>query len=254
MSHQSPESGRTGVRPCRTLRADAERNRSRLVEAAQAVFAESGLDAPLEDIAERAGVGIATLYRRFPSREELIAATYEAKMTEYAKAAEEALDAPDAWTGFTGCIERICAMQAENRGFTNAVTMGLPSSEEMKALKDRTKGAIDAVVHRAQEEGVLREDFVAEDITLLLLANAGVLRATRDAAPHAWRRLIAYLLESFQVQGDRSGPLPAPPTAIQMRRAMMAYKAQASRPEQVEPDDCENEDSPVPVPSTGAVI
>jgi hypothetical protein len=171
-------------------------------------------------------------------------------MAEYAKAAEEALDAPDAWSGFSGCVERICAMQAENRGFTHAVTMGLPVSEEMMALRDRTKGAMDAMVHRAQEEGAVREDFVAEDITLLLMANAGVLRATRDAAPHAWRRLVAFLLEAFRAQDDRSGPLPAPPTAIQMRRAMMANRTQASRPEQIAPADCENEDSPVP----GAVI
>src|ERR1700738_3794268 len=130
MSHQSPESGRAGVRPCRTLRADAERNRSRLVEAAHAVFAESGLSAPLEDIAERAGVGIATLYRRFPTRDDLIAATYEAKLAAFAEAVEEALKASDAWSGFTACMERMCAMQAENRGFAKVITMMLPLSAE----------------------------------------------------------------------------------------------------------------------------
>src|SRR5689334_23961309 len=84
----------------RALRADARRNRQRIVEGACAVFRERGLDVPLEEIADRAGVGIATLYRRFPTREELIAAVFEAQLLEVATAAEEALESADAWTGF----------------------------------------------------------------------------------------------------------------------------------------------------------
>jgi AcrR family transcriptional regulator len=227
MTSLPQESDRTGASPLRALRADAERNRTRLVEAARAVFADSGLNAPLEDIAERAGVGIATLYRRFPTREELIAATYEVTMAGFAKVVEESLQAPDAWTGFSDCIERMCAMQAENRGFTNVVTMALPISTEAMALRDRAKRDLAALVQRAQEAGVLREDFVAEDIQLLLMANAGILRATRDGAPHAWRRHVAYLLEAYDARGDRSRPLPAAPTAMQMQRAMTAFRAQA---------------------------
>jgi AcrR family transcriptional regulator len=232
MDPQPQEAGRTGGSALRTLRADAERNRRRVVEAAGAIFAESGLNAPLEDIAERAGVGIATLYRRFPTREELIAATYEAKMAEYAEAVEEALKVPDAWAGFSRCVERMCAMQAENRGFTSVLTMTLPISAEARALRDRAKHGLNALVQRAQEEGSLRDDFVTEDIPLVLMANAGVLRATRDAAPHAWRRLVAYLLEAFHARGDRSRPLPAAPTPIQIRRAMATQRAQ---PEQIDP-------------------
>jgi len=201
------------------------RNRRRLVEAAQEIFSESGLGAPLEDIAERAGVGIATLYRRFPTREELIAATYEAKMADFANTVEEALQAPDAWIGFSDCVERLCAMQAENRGFSNVVSMALPTSTEAEALRRRMKRDLAILVHRAQEEGVLRDDFVPEDIPLLLMANAGILRITRDGAPHAWRRLVAYLLEAFHAKGDRATPLPAAPTPMQMRRVMMAHEA-----------------------------
>src|SRR5829696_6933448 len=95
-----------------SLRADAERNRRRIVAAAQAVFAESGLDAPLEAIAQRAGVGIATLYRRFPTREDLVAASFAPKMAEYTAAIEEALQAADAWEGLCGFAARACAMQA----------------------------------------------------------------------------------------------------------------------------------------------
>jgi AcrR family transcriptional regulator len=85
----------------RPLRADAARNRDRIVEAAVADFAEHGLEVPLEDVAQHAGVGIATLYRRFPSRDDLVAACFERRVAEYAQAAEDALGAPGARRGLT---------------------------------------------------------------------------------------------------------------------------------------------------------
>src|SRR5919108_6174329 len=97
------------------MRADAARNRQRIVQAAQLAFAERGLDVPLEEIARRAGVGIATLYRRFPTRDALIAASFAPLMAAYAEAVDEALQAPDAWTGFARFLERVCAMQAADR-------------------------------------------------------------------------------------------------------------------------------------------
>src|SRR5215204_2921419 len=100
----------------RSLRADAERNRQRIIEAARQIFAERGLDAPLDAIAQRAGVGQATLYRRFPRREDLIAACFAPKLAEYATALEDALAASDAWTGFCGFLEHVCAMQAADQG------------------------------------------------------------------------------------------------------------------------------------------
>jgi AcrR family transcriptional regulator len=227
MSAQPGKSGRSGAEPRPTLRSDAERNRRRLVEAARAVFAEAGLSAPLEDIAERAGVGIATLYRRFPTRDDLIAATYEAKLAAFAEAIEEALKAPDAWSGFTACMERMCAMQAENRGFARVITMVLPLSAEAARVRECAEDGLRALVQRAQEDGRLREDFVVEDVPLLLMANAGVLRATWNAAPHAWRRQLAYMLDAFSAHCDRSRPLPAAPTPIQMRHAMRSYEAPA---------------------------
>jgi len=97
------------ISPCRELRADARRNRGRILDAARDAFGERGLDVPLEDIADRAGVGIATLYRRFPTREALVAASFEAKLAAFAEAAEQALDSPDAWAGFAGFVVWACA-------------------------------------------------------------------------------------------------------------------------------------------------
>ncbi len=221
-----PAEGRTeGARPA--LRSDAERNRRRLVEAAQAVFASAGLGAPLEDIADRAGVGIATLYRRFPTREDLIAATYEAMLGLFAETVEAEVDAPDAWSAFTGCLEWMCTMQAENRGFARVMTMNLPLSAEAAKLRERAGQSIRVLVRRAQEAGALREDFVVEDVPLLLMANAGVLNETWSAAPHAWRRQLAYMIDAYAARGDRTRPLPAAPTKIQIRRAMWTCETQA---------------------------
>ena len=113
---------RPATTDARILRRDAARNRERIVLAAQQVFCERGLSAPIEDIADRAGVGIATLYRRFPTRPDLIAAAFEPKMAAYADAVTEALADPIPWHGFCRYVEQICAMQAEDHGFTHAIT------------------------------------------------------------------------------------------------------------------------------------
>ena len=119
----------------RRLRADAERNRAAIVAVARDVFAEQGLEAPLEAIAARAGVGIATLYRRFPTREKLVAAALTEKVAEYAEAAEQALAAADPWDGFAGFVERSCELQAGDRGLSDLLSMTLSADEEVEQLR-----------------------------------------------------------------------------------------------------------------------
>jgi AcrR family transcriptional regulator len=200
------------------LRVDAERNRGRIVEAAQAAFAEHGLDVPLEEVAGGAGVGIATLYRRFPTRDDLIAACFERRLADYARAAEDALEAPDGWTGFCTYVERICAMQAADRGLKDVLTRTFPNATALEA--NRTLGYERSVrlLDRAKAEGTLRADVVPEDLVLLLMANAGVVEGAGEAAPDAWRRFVALMLDGFRAEG--AGPLPPPPSPRQVMRAM----------------------------------
>jgi AcrR family transcriptional regulator len=127
----SADSAGTGHEP-RRLRADAERNRVAILAAAREVFAEHGLEAPLEEIALRAGVGIATLYRRFPDREHLVAAALLDKIAQYAAAAEQVRADPDPWAGFVGFVERICEMQADDRGLGDLLSMTLPASDQVE--------------------------------------------------------------------------------------------------------------------------
>jgi AcrR family transcriptional regulator len=206
----------------RPLRADAERNRARVVDAAREVFAEQGLDASTNEIARRAGVGVATLFRRFPTRDDLVAATFADKMAAYGAAIDAALAEPDPWVGFCGYIERVCRMQADDRGFADVLTMSFPTAREFEADRNRSAQALSELIERAQAAGRLRTDFAHQDVPLILMANAGVVTATRDAAPDAWRRLVGYLLQAFAA--DAAQPLPPPPTHTQLYRALLRLR------------------------------
>ncbi|WCN79084.1 TetR/AcrR family transcriptional regulator [Micromonospora sp. LH3U1] len=211
------------------LRIDAERNRQRILTAAREVFAELGLDVPMEDIAKRAGVGVGTLYRRYPTRANLIAAAFEIKMTAYAEAARHALANPDPWLGFCGYVEQICAMQAGDRGFTTVLTMTFPTAKQFEAERARAFADLTTLVEQAKAAGKLRADFVTEDLPMFLMANAGVLTATADAAPDTWRRLVGYLIQACAAQAAQ--PLPEPPTPRQMYKAMLrATRHQREQP------------------------
>jgi AcrR family transcriptional regulator len=203
----------------RLLRADAERNRQRIIEAARAVFAERGLEAPLDTIAQRAGVGQATLYRRFPHREDLIVACFAPKLAEYADAVEEALRVPDPWAGFCAYVERICGMQAADPGVQDVLTTTFPTAPEVEAQRAHAFALLTELIRRAQAQGSLRGDFVPEDVVLLLLANAGVVRVMRAAAPEAWRRFVGLMIDGLRA--DRAHSLPPPPTPAQTYRAML---------------------------------
>jgi AcrR family transcriptional regulator len=207
----------------RGLRSDAERNRTKIVNAACEAFTEGGLDVPMEHVARRAGVGIATLYRRFPSRPELIAAAFQAKMTSYADAVAQALAEPDPWAGFCAHVERVCAMQAEDHGFTDVLTMTFPTARAFEAARVRAYEGFVELVARAKHAGRLRADFVPEDLIMVLMANAGVVTATGDAAPGTWRRFVAYVLQAFAAECAQ--PLPDPPSPKEIFRAMVRLQS-----------------------------
>jgi len=208
----------------RGLRADAARNRAAIVAVARDVFAEQGLEAPLELIAARAGVGIATLYRRFPTREKLVAAALVEKVAEYAEAARQALAAPDPWDGFAGFVERICELQAGDRGLSDLLSMTLPADEQVEELRRTANDLLVTVIDRAKAAGTLRRDFVGEDLVLLLIATAAVMHVTHADAPEAWRRFVALALDAFSARGSPGLPgttLPEPPSTAQLTQAMI---------------------------------
>jgi AcrR family transcriptional regulator len=205
--------------PCgRARRSDAERNRDRILCAAAAVFGESGVFAPMSEVARRADVGIATLCRNFATREDLITATFAAKMTAYADAIDTALADPDPWHGFCAYVRTVCEMQASDRGFTHVLTMTFPAAAAFEAERARAYRGFVILVRNAKATGRLRADFSPQDLPMFLMANAGVIGGTGAAAPNAWRRLVAYLLQACSTNGPQR--LPAAPPARQMHRAL----------------------------------
>ncbi|WP_250000045.1 TetR/AcrR family transcriptional regulator [Actinoplanes sp. M2I2] len=178
------------------LRADAQRNRVALLAAAREVFGEHGLDASLDEIARRAGVGNATLYRRFPTRRDLIAEVFAGQMTGYVELAENALAEPNPWAAFVTYLTRLFEIQASDRGLSELlVTSGFDDDDRLAELLATAQRGATEVIERAQAAGRLRPDFTRRDISLLMRANAGVLRSSAD--PHAWRRQLSLVLDGL---------------------------------------------------------
>jgi AcrR family transcriptional regulator len=213
--------GPSTQRPATRLRRDAQRNRDAIVAAARQVFCDHGLEAPLEEIARRAGVGIATLYRRFPSRVELLDAVLADNLQAHIAVAEQALATDDPWDGFAFYLEQSCRLQAEDRGLNDVMGMRFPRATAVEAAKTRLFELVGQVVDRAQQSGQLRADLTPEDLAFLNWANTRILPAVRAAgAPEAWRRHLGLLLDGFRA--DRAHPLPQPPLSPhQVHRAML---------------------------------
>ncbi|WP_435226609.1 TetR/AcrR family transcriptional regulator [Streptomyces sp. Tue6028] len=210
-----------GRTPDTGLRADAERNRDRVLAAARHLYATEGLGVSMASVAREAGVGKATLSRRFATREELINAVFADRMDAYANAVTEALADPDPWHGFTGYITAVCAMQAADRGFADVLTMTFPAAKALEKRRADAYNAFTDLITRARATGYLREDFDDRDMPILLMANAGVINATGNAAPDTWRRLVAHMLRSFATPDAPLPPLPSAPAPAALYRAMV---------------------------------
>ncbi|GGV68230.1 hypothetical protein GCM10010277_77430 [Streptomyces longisporoflavus] len=203
-----------------SLRADAQRNRRRILAAARVVFAEHGIDAPMATVARRAGVGVATLYRRFPTRNALVRAAFAHQMETCARALTEALADPDPWQGFKQLLETVCELQREERGFPAAFLAAFPDSrQEHERVRDQAERDFMMLVRRAQAAGALRADFHPSDFAVALLSHCGLVTALPDDRA-ASRRLVAYLLQSFSARAAHAA-LPAP-SALSLRSLPLA--------------------------------
>lgn len=177
------------------------------------MFAEHGLDAPLDDIARRAGTGNATLYRRFPTRADLIAAVFAERMVEELEAVEAAIANPDPWEGFASYITAVGVMQARDRGIADLVTMDVTRAPEIDAVRARAFKGLVRLIARARAAGVLRDDFTTQDVVLLLMANAGLVERAHDISEEASARLVHLMLDGLRASAATEGP-PAPSTSV----------------------------------------
>ncbi|MGH8995931.1 MAG: TetR/AcrR family transcriptional regulator [Acidimicrobiales bacterium] len=187
-------------------RRDAQRNRDALLQAAGNLFAEEGLQAPLEQVARRAGLAIGTLYRHFPTRADLVEALLEAKLRVWLEAANRATKLPDAWAGFVLYLETMCELQAGDRGFADLAAGQVPVAcclDDVNALIYRLGVRI---LRRAQRQGCLRPDVTQDDLVLLIQSLSHVTQATGRSAPHTWRRHLHLTLDAYRPESAR--PLP----------------------------------------------
>jgi AcrR family transcriptional regulator len=193
------------------LRSDARDNRKRILAVARLVFATDGLDVPIREIARRAEVGVATVYRHFPTKEALYAEAFAKQMALCSAVVEEGLAMTDPWLGFCRVIEKLMDVHALDRGFSRAFTSQFPQAAGYLAEdRDRTLRMVLDLVRRAKETGELRADFVLEDIVLALMANEGIRAESPPARLAASRRFAALMIQSFRAV---PGQAPLPPAA-----------------------------------------
>ena len=170
-----PQVGESAVGPVRTPRADARRNRTRLLAAAEALFAAEGVEVPIDNIARRAGVGVGTLYRHFPTKEILFAAVVRDRLERLAVEARTLLAAGDPEEAFFTFFRRLVEAGATKRDLSDAlagagIDMAAQTAEPARELRD----ALAELLVRAQRAGAVRDDIGAADIFALL---AGLLLA-----------------------------------------------------------------------------
>jgi AcrR family transcriptional regulator len=196
-----PESARPSERP---LRRDAERNRQRILDAARVVFAERGLSGSHDDIAREAGVGVGTVYRRFPHKEQLIDALFDERIEEIADVARAAAHHPDPWEALVGFLTRTQELQSQDRGLKEIVLGGARGTERAVAARSLIAPLAAQVLQRAKDAGVVRSDIELTDIPLIQLAIGTIAESSRDDAPDVWRRMMTIVVDGLRAECARS--------------------------------------------------
>lgn len=213
----------------RTLRADAERNRNRILAAAAELFAADGLEASLEGIAAQAGVGIGTVYRRFGDREGLIDALFEERIDAVAALAERALETEDPWEGLELFLRESSALHVADRGLRDAVLSPERGRERAARARERVAPLAARLLERAREDGRLREDLDAFDVPMLQLMLGAVADFTRDVAPGLWQRFLGILLDGMRASRTAPTPLPCEPLDADRYARVMVPRKSAAR-------------------------
>ena len=198
------------IAPLRPLRADAARNRARILDAARTAFAEAGLDVGVEEIARRAGVGKGTLYRRFPTKEALVRAIFEDLLDDLEEVVEDVASEPDPVVAFSRFIDVSARRQATNQGFLDVVAQRLGAAMLTADQRRRYLGAIARPLRRAQEAGGVRADLEPEVVMIFRMLGA-TTRPAPDGTPmdEHWPRYIGLVADALRPAA--ATPLPAEP-------------------------------------------
>ena len=195
------------VTPAASPRRDARRNHERLLSEARRLFAERGIDAPLDELAMRAGVGAGTVYRHFPNRDALLRELYDAGVAELHDLASEILAAETGWRSVELHLERLGAWVAD-QPYLPAVMRRVAEADPSHRPGVEFEQAIVGLVARAQAEGSLRPDVTAVDLSILVDMLGSLGQYGRDYLPF-WRRQLTIVLDGLRARPDLT-PMPVP--------------------------------------------
>lgn len=191
----------------RVLRADARRNREAVIAAAKELFADQGLDAQMPDVAKAAKVGVGTVYRHFPTKEDLIAALATERFERLAEKAREGIEAEDPWEGLCDFIRFAAQLQADDRGLCE-VMGSRPEVMNESAFAVGLDALCDKLVKRAQRSGDLRRDLAWEDIPMIACGLGRITPAEMGPATGRWPRLVEIILDGLRAPGSSKLPKP----------------------------------------------
>ena len=183
----------------RPLRADAQRNQDRIIEAAHAAFAEQGLHVSMEEIARRANVGPATLYRRFPSKQQLLRAIFDARLAELEPAIATAVAAADPWEGLLAGMRAVLDIQARNMAFVEVLAEAGALGELKSELRERVFEPLCELFARAQAAGALRADLDPIELPVLMrMVATTISHDDACASSLSWYRYLALLADALR--------------------------------------------------------
>lgn len=188
----------------RSLRADARRNRERILAAARECFAAEGVDAQMDDVARRAKLGVGTLYRHFPDKAALLAALAAERFAQLAALAAAALEEPDPWESFRSFLWR--SAELASRDLAHCQVM-VAAPEEQSPELEELRAHTSALIERGKLAGVLRADLRPEDVPLIMCALGRVMESTREVDPLGWRRYLTLMLDGMRATAAE--PLPS---------------------------------------------
>ena len=193
----------------RPLRRDAQRNRERILHAAHDVFAARGFAATLDDVAQHAGVGVGTVYRRFPTKEALIEALFADRLEDLVSLAEDALALPSGWDGLTMLLRRTIEMHAVDRGLRDAALCVGVDRRHFAKVGEHLMPLIQELFDRAHAEGSLRPDVGLLDLPVIMATVTDLAQHTGGRRPEVHRRFLGLIIDGLRARPDNGDLGPA---------------------------------------------
>lgn len=205
------------------LRRDAERNRRRILAAARKLIAERGLGVGYEEIAREAEVGVGTVYRRFPTRDELFRELFHDRVDAVVGILEGALAVEDPWEGVCQFMRRDFELQASDRGLREFMLGGSDRTELGRRSRERIQPLVTELVGRAHAAGRLRADVGESDVAIILAMVGGLMDASVHVDPDLWRRYLAMVLDGIQSGGGHAELPGASPGMPEVERILAGW-------------------------------